>query len=83
MQPRCRKAASRARLRKEAWRREEEARQQRLACWQGFQPTIRRCLEQVEALGGPALAEQVAEAIRSERERPCVPRDPDKRRHRL
>lgn len=66
----CPKAASRAHLREEARCREEEARQQRLARWQVFQPTTRNCLERVEALGGPALAEALAEAIRSEREHP-------------
>jgi hypothetical protein len=64
---RCRKAASRAHLREAARRREEEARQQRQARWQAFQPTTRNCLERVEALGGPGLAEALAEAIRSER----------------
>lgn len=64
--PTCRKAASRAHLRDEARRRGEEARRQRLARWQIFQSATRRCLEQVEALGGAGLAEQVAEAIRSE-----------------
>ena len=64
----CRKAASRAHLREEARHREEEARQQRRTRWQTFQPQTLCCLEQVEAFGGPALAEQVAEAIRIERE---------------
>lgn len=49
--------------------------QQRLARWQGFQPTTRRCLERVAAAGGPALAEQLAEAIRRERDRPGVSAD--------
>ena len=47
-------------------------------CWQGIQPTTRRCLERVAAVGGETLAEQVAEAIRRERERSSVPED---RRH--
>ena len=42
------------------------ARQQRLTRWQVFQPTTRCCLERVAAVGGPALAEQLAEAIRRE-----------------
>ena len=71
----CRKAMSRTHLRDEALRREETARQQRLAHWQVFQPTTRNCLEQVAAVGGPELAEQLAEAIRRERERPSVPAD--------
>ncbi len=62
----CRKAASRAHLREGVRRREEEARQARQARWQAFQPTTRRCLERIEALGEPGLAEQLAEAIRSE-----------------
>jgi hypothetical protein len=67
---RCRKAASRAHLREAERRREEEARQQRQARWQVFQPTTRACLERVETLGGPALAEELAEVIQSERDRP-------------
>lgn len=43
-----------------------EARQQRLARWQVFQPPTRRCLERIEVLFGEALADQLAEAIRSE-----------------
>ncbi|HLV98717.1 MAG TPA: hypothetical protein VKT82_08580 [Ktedonobacterales bacterium] len=49
--------------------------QQRLAGWQVFQPTIRSCLEQVEALGGAALAEQLAEAIQGEQDHPIVTAD--------
>src|ERR1051326_8305091 len=71
----CRKAASRAQLREAARRREEAARQQRLARWQVFLPVTQRSLERVEALCGPALAEQLAEAIRSEWERPLVTAD--------
>ncbi|HLW00102.1 MAG TPA: hypothetical protein VKT82_15645 [Ktedonobacterales bacterium] len=71
----CRKAASRAHLREEARRREEEALLARRARWQAFQPTTRSMLSRVEALGGAALAEALAEAIRRERERPNVTAD--------
>lgn len=60
-----RKAASHSS--KRAWLlRQEEARQQRLARWQMFQPVTRRILSQVETLVGAALADQLAEAIQSE-----------------
>ena len=75
----CRKAASRAHLRDKVLRQAAAAREQRLARWQVFQPTTRSCLEQVAVVGGAALAEQLAEAIRSERECPGVSAD---RRHR-
>jgi hypothetical protein len=49
--------------------------QQRLARWQVFQPTTRNCLERVTAVGGETLAEQLAEAIRRDRERESWPAD--------
>lgn len=70
--PACRKAASRAHQREEAQRQEEEARQQRLARWWVFSSATQHCLERIEVLGGAALAEQLAEAIWSEREQPNV-----------
>lgn len=72
---RCCKATSRAHLRAEERRQQETARQQRLARWKVFQPATQDCLEQVEAAGGPELAEQLAEAIRRERDRPVVNED--------
>ena len=66
---RCRKAASRAHLRAEARRQEEEARRARLERWQVFLPSTRRSLERLEALAGARLAEELAEAIQSERTR--------------
>ncbi|HLV98703.1 MAG TPA: hypothetical protein VKT82_08510 [Ktedonobacterales bacterium] len=74
----CRKAASRTHLRDEERRQEEAARQQPLARWQVFQPTTRSCLERVAAVGGVALAEHLAEAIRRERERSMEPAAPQK-----
>jgi hypothetical protein len=68
----CRKTLSRAHLRAQAQRREEEARLARLARWQVFQPATRSCLEEIAAVGGETLAEELAEAIRRERERPTV-----------
>ena len=63
---RCRKAASRARRLAEARRQEEAAHRARLERWQVFRPSTRRCLEQIEALGRPRLAEDLAEAILGE-----------------
>ena len=62
----CRKAASRSHLLEESRRREEEAKLERLARWEAFQPMTQSILLQVEASGGPALAEALAEAIRCE-----------------
>ena len=66
----CRKVVSRAHLRDEARRREEAARRARLERWQVFLPATRRTLERLEALAGARLAEELAEAIRSEHVRP-------------
>ena len=64
---RCRKATSRARKQEEVRRQEEEARRQRQERWRAFLPATRRSLERLEALAGARLAEELAEAIRSER----------------
>jgi hypothetical protein len=72
---RCRKAASRARKLAEARRREAEARRQRLECWQVFLPATRHSLERLEVLAGARLAEELAEAIRSEVAREMVMAD--------
>ena len=72
---RCRKAASRLRKQEEARRQEEAARRVRQERWQMFLPSTRRSLERLEALAGVRLAEELAEAIRSERTRPTVTAD--------
>ena len=77
---RCRKAASRLRKQEEARRREEAARRARQERWQQFLPATRRSLERLEALAGVCLAEELAEAIRSERARPTVTADLAKER---
>lgn len=71
----CRKAASRTHLLAEARRQEEEARRVRLERWQAFLPATRRSLEHLEELAGARLAEEMAEAIQSERARPIVSPD--------
>ena len=43
--------------------------------WQVFLPATRRNLERLETLAGARLAEELAEAIRSERARPPVAAD--------
>lgn len=53
-----------------ARQQEEEVRQQRQERWQVFLPATRRSLERLEA-----LAEELAEAIRSERTCPTVTAD--------
>lgn len=73
---RCRKAASRARKLAEARRREAEARRQRLERWQAFLPATRQSLERLEVLAGARLAEELAEAIRSELTRGPEASDP-------
>lgn len=63
---RCRKAASRYRQQEAARQQEEAAKRVRLERWQAFLPTTRRSLERLEVLAGARLAEELAEAIRSE-----------------
>lgn len=72
---RCRKAASRLHQQEKARRQAEEARRARLERWQVFLPATRRSLERLEMLAGARLAEEVAEAIRSERARSIVTAD--------
>ena len=72
---RCRKAASRQHQQEAQRQREEAARRARLERWQVFLPATRRSLERLEALAGARLAEELAEAIRSERARPNVTAD--------
>lgn len=69
---RCRKAASRLRRQEEIRQQEEAARQVRQECWQVFLPATQRSLERLEVLAGARLAEELAEAIRSELQRPTV-----------
>ena len=66
---RCRKAASRQHQQEAARQQEEAARRARLERWQTFLPATRRSLERLEVLAGARLAEELAEAIRSERAR--------------
>ena len=54
---------------------EEAARRARQERWQVFRPSTRHSLERLEALAGARLAEELAEAIRSERARPPVTAD--------
>ena len=63
---RCRKAASRHHQQEAARQREEAARRARLERWQVFLPATQRSLERLEVLAGARLAEELAEAIRSE-----------------
>lgn len=70
---RCRKAASRHHQQEAQRRQEEASRHARLERWQTFLPTTQRSLERLEALAGARLAEELAEAIRSERARPGGP----------
>ena len=72
---RCRKAASRQRQQEAQRRQEEAAKRARLERWQVFLPTTRQSLERLEVLAGARLAEELAEAIRSERARPPVVAD--------
>jgi hypothetical protein len=69
---RCRKAASRTRQQEAARHQEEATRRTRLERWQVFRPSTRRSLERLEKLAGVRLAEELAEAIRSERARRCL-----------
>ena len=71
---RCRKAASRLHQQEKARRQEEAARRARQERWQVFLPATRHSLERLEVLAGARLAEELAEAIRSERARPGLAR---------
>ena len=77
---RCRKMASRLRKQEAARRLEEEARRQRQERWQVFLPSTQRSLERLETQAGARLAEELAEAIWSERARPGVTADLAKER---
>jgi hypothetical protein len=50
--------------------RREERKREHQAQWQALQPTTQALLEQVAYRCGPQVAEQLAQAIRCEREQP-------------
>lgn len=72
---RSRKAASRHHQQEAQRQQEEAAKRARLARWQVFLPATQRSLEHLEVLAGARLAEELAEAIRSECARPYMAAD--------